>query len=70
MKWAISVIISKDESIERRLQALVSYVIRNNQFEHFFIDDIDATGYTGNQITQRLNIDNRRLEIGNKNYWH
>lgn len=66
MNWAISVVISEEETIETRLQALVSYVIANNHVEHFFIDDIDATGYTGNQITQRLNIQNKRLEISTK----
>jgi len=66
MNWAISVVISEEETIETRLQALVSYVIANNHVEHFFIDHIDATGYTGNQITQRLNIQNKRLEISTK----
>jgi hypothetical protein len=64
MKWAISLILSDNEIIERRLEKIVSYVIMNNQIEHIFLYDIDATGYMGNQMTQRLNVVKEMFKIG------
>ena len=55
MNWVISVNITEEESLERRLEKMVSYVIRDNQIEEFLIWDIDATGQIGNQLTKKLN---------------
>jgi hypothetical protein len=66
MNWAITIILSEEEVIEKRLNEIVSYIISNNQIRHCLIFDIDATGYIGNQMTQRLNINKDPIVISNK----
>ncbi|HEY4289944.1 MAG TPA: hypothetical protein VGN00_22740 [Puia sp.] len=65
MNWAISINIT-DEDLERRLEKIVSYVVRDSQIEEFLIWDIDATGYLGNQLTKKLNDQKRPLLINEK----
>ena len=54
MKWAINLIL-ENETIEGRLLTIVEYVVKNHRTVKCQIDDLDATGRFGNQLTKELN---------------
>jgi len=66
MNWAISVVISDNEIFERRLEAIILYVVKKDQIEGFFINDIDATGEMGSEMTMKKNVQKERLAITEK----
>ena len=54
MKWAINLIL-ENETIEKRLVTIVEYVVKNHRNVKCQIDDLDATGCLGNELTKKLN---------------
>lgn len=66
MNWAISLIISENEIVERRLEAIILYVIKKDQIKGFYINDIDATGNIGNEMTMKMNVQKEGLSITEK----
>jgi hypothetical protein len=55
MKWAISLEIRSDETVEEKAGKILKFILRPNEELKFHITEIDATGKTGNLLTQRAN---------------
>jgi hypothetical protein len=55
MKWVKTLIIAENESLERRLAAILNYIVNTYGQVEWQLSDIDATGKLGNQLTDKMN---------------
>jgi hypothetical protein len=55
MKWAISLDIENNLDIQKRLQVLFRHIFNNAKDIHCSIEDLDATGPLGHELTMKLN---------------
>src|ERR1700761_8339942 len=63
MNWAIELKIAENQTIESRLRAIIAYLIEKYEHINCLLDDIDATGSKGNQLTKIINAQGRNLVI-------
>jgi hypothetical protein len=55
MKWAISLSISAEKSVEERVKSILLYMHKALRNADYMVSEIDATGKFGDQLTKRLN---------------
>jgi len=63
MYWVITLKMGKMEAIDPRLRSVISFILNSYTIKEMFIDDIDATGTIGNQLTQKKNFHEGSLPI-------
>lgn len=62
MNWAITLQLDDRNTIEQRLQRILSYLLTKNLGSPCMIYEIDATGEQGNILTQKLNYSKKPIE--------
>jgi hypothetical protein len=65
MTWAMTLNISNDETLEKRLSSILNYIIAAHYPTELSISDLDATGKFGNQLTQKVNS-NEEISISDE----
>jgi len=55
MEWAISLVIKENDTIEKRLQQVLSFIFELLPDAQIRVVDIDATGQIGSNMTTKMN---------------
>lgn len=55
MKWVKTLVIQNNESLEKRLVAILEYINKKYKPADCYISSVDATGPKGNELTKRTN---------------
>lgn len=55
MKWVKNLLISENETIEKRIRTILEYILCTHASDRSLIRDIDATGKLGDKLTRRIN---------------
>ena len=54
MDWIISLIINNERSIESAISSFLNYFISPNLSYDFFLNDLEATGPLGNELSNKI----------------
>ena len=65
--WAVTLLIDDQERLESRVNQIVKYAMEHCNIDSWAIADIDATGRTGNYLTQQLN-ERQRLVVSSLHF--
>ena len=55
MEWAISLILERNDTIEKRLEQMLNFIFAQLSNIEILVIDIDATGQIGNEMTTKIN---------------
>jgi hypothetical protein len=63
MDWVISKIVEKIGTIEQSIKAFLNFFAFSNTSYSFFLEDLEATGPLGNELTIKMNQSDVGLEV-------